>query len=53
MLVNTMVLGRLQGDEKMGPKEYIAAYGIGSSLMSIILLASGRTFVGGLHNVLP
>ena len=62
MLVNSMILGKLEldpekceaagGDEYhpdcIGSEKYQAAFGIGSSTMGIILLASGICFTIGL-----
>lgn len=62
MLVNAVILGKIQIDEKackldkiecIGPKTYLAAFGVGSSTLGIILLASGLTYCVSLSNVIP
>jgi Na+-driven multidrug efflux pump len=56
LLVNAIVLGRITcnpGEECIKAETYLAAFGLGSSLMSIVLLASGICFVLGLNNILP
>jgi hypothetical protein len=67
MLVNAMILGKIEvdpvkceaaGNDKnhadcIGPDVYLSAFGIGSSTMSIILLASGICFTIGLSQLIP
>ena len=56
MLVNSIVLGKIKcvsDDVCSSARTNLAAFGLGSSLMSIILLASGVCFCLGLNNILP
>lgn len=56
MLINSIILGQIQCDPSTGchsAKTYLAAFGLGSSLMSILLLASGLCYTLGLNNMLP
>jgi Na+-driven multidrug efflux pump len=46
MLVNAVILGKL-------PKIYLAAFGIGSSTIGIVLFATGVCYVLALNNVVP
>jgi len=52
MLVNSIILGKVECDPEddcVSAKTYLAAFGLGSSLMSILLLASGLCYVLGLN----
>jgi Na+-driven multidrug efflux pump len=54
MLVNSIILGKIECDPEgdgycLSAKTYLAAFGLGSSLMSILLLASGLCYVLGLN----
>ena len=59
MLINARICASIKcvGDdpycEEGAPVGYVAAFGIGSSVMSIVLLASSLCFVYGLFNILP
>lgn len=56
MLVNAIILGNIQCKPEDGcitAKTYLAAFGLGSSLMSIVLLATGLCFVFGLYTIMP
>jgi len=69
MMVNSKVLGGIHKDEQLCQKqldaghhyptscmtqdEHLASFGMGSSMMGILLLASGMCFVFGLGNVVP
>lgn len=67
MLVNAMILGQIKLDPKkceaagndeyhpdcINAEVYLSAFGIGSSTMSIILLASGLCFTLGLSQLIP
>jgi Na+-driven multidrug efflux pump len=56
LLVNSVILGQIKCDPTetcIPAKTYLAAFGLGSSLMSIILTASGLCYCIGLSNILP
>lgn len=66
-MVNAIILGKIKMDQEkckiaggepchpdcISSKDYVAAFGIGSATMSIILLATGLCFTLGLQNVIP
>lgn len=53
-MVNTKILGGLNdASDPISAKTYLAAYGLGSSTVSLILLAPCVTFCLGLNNLIP
>ena len=67
MIVNTIILGNMKVEGPLchkdldpnnnqgcsGPKEHLAAYGLGQSLIALALLSTGTTYANGLSNLIP
>ena len=58
LLVNARLLGQIEcsddtEEECISSKTYVAAFGMGSSTIGILLLAPGICFCFGLSNVVP
>ena len=67
MMINAIILGQTNVDPEkckaagnipthpdcIDSKDYVAAFGIGSATMSIVLLATGLCFTLGLQQVIP
>ena len=67
MMINAIILGQTKVDDAkcqaagnlathpdcISSKDYVAAFGIGSATMSIILLATGLCFTLGLQQLIP
>lgn len=65
MLVNAKILGQMEDQvcavgsdgievcEAIGPKVHLAAFGLGSSTIGLLLLANGDCFSDGLTNLIP
>lgn len=69
LMINTSILGKIKPDPScqstsyssldeidwkcISAKEYVAAFGLGSSYLGIILLASGFCYTGALSTLVP
>jgi len=66
MMVNAIVLGKITVDKKLCPdttdrsnwecldaQDYVAAFGIASSSIGILILSTGFCYANGLMNIIP